>query len=103
MLKLTDGWPVLNIDQCLWFARQRLTAFDMALFKRVREEDLGLLNACLALECELRNESFAAAERLLALASGSEGDLDDRLLKLPLPEFAAAAQCLYALGWIDRE
>lgn len=40
------------------------------------------------------------AQRLLAFAAAGTGDLDERLRALPLPTFAAAAQCLYALGWV---
>jgi hypothetical protein len=92
--------PVLDQEQALWYARQQMTAFDLALVNRVRGEDLDLLNSCLAVECELREDGFAAMQRLLSLISGGEGTLTERVVELPQPEQAAALVCLYELGWI---
>jgi hypothetical protein len=100
MLKLTNGMPLLTEDERLWYACQRLTALDVVLFDRVRQEDLALLNACLVLEHELRAVAEATLERLLALVSGGEGTLQERVLALPQPEQAAALVYLYELGWI---
>lgn len=100
MHKLTAGMPVLDEDARLRYASQRLTAFDVALFDRVSEEDLALLNACLVLEHELRARAEDTLERLLALVSGGEGTLTERVLALPQTEQAAALVCLYELGWV---
>jgi hypothetical protein len=100
MHKLTAGMPVLDYDVRLWYASQRLTAFDMVLLDRVEEEDLALLNACLLLEHELREQAEDTLERLLALVSGGEGTLQERVIALPEREQAAALVCLYELGWV---
>jgi len=100
MLKLTNGMPVLDEDERLWYACQRLTALDVVLFDRVREEDLALVNACLVLEHELRAEAEHTLERLLNLVSGGEGTLTERVVSLPQQEQTAALVCLYELGWI---
>lgn len=100
LLMLTTGAPVLDLDQSLWYAKQRMTALDVLLLDRVREEDLGLLNACLAVECALREAEFAAVERLLALVAGGEGSLTERILALPDAEQVAALAGLYEVGWV---
>jgi hypothetical protein len=100
MLKLTSGMPLLNQDERLWYACERLSASDVTLLDRVKEEDIDLANACVVLEHELRAEAQDALERLLALVSSGEGLLAERVVALPPPEQAAALACLYELGWI---
>lgn len=100
MLKLTAGMPLLDHEQTLWYARQRMTAFDLLLLERVREEDLDLLNSCVAIECAMREQAFDALARLLAMVSGGDGSLTERVHGLPEQEQAAALICLYELGWI---
>ena len=100
LLKLYSGMPLLNEDERLWYASQRLTGSDAVLFGRVKEEDLALANACLVFEDELRDEAADTLERLLALVGGGEGRLSERVIALPQEEQAAALVCLYELGWI---
>jgi hypothetical protein len=66
------------------------------------DDDLVLLNACLAVEDQCRREEREALERLLTLCQFSDGDLDERLVALPDRAFACAVFDLYALGWIER-
>lgn len=69
--------------------------------RSVADDDLALLNACLVVEAELRQQAFAALERLLALLPpGGTGGLAEHVARLPPPAFAAAASALYELGWI---
>jgi hypothetical protein len=37
---------------------------------------------------------------LLAYTNLEDGELDERLRRLPLRAFADAARCLYELGWV---
>jgi hypothetical protein len=77
-----------------------ITPRDVALAKAVGPEDLALINACLEVEADLREQACAALERLLALLpAGGEGTLSERLTALPQPAFAAAALALMDAGW----
>jgi hypothetical protein len=55
----------------------------------------------LTVEAELRAEGWAALALLLALVAEREGPLDERVLALEGPHFAAAAHALIVLGWLD--
>ena|SRR5215210_4855852 len=71
---------------------------DVELASAVDAEDLALVNACLEVEAELREQALAALERSLALLP-SGGDLAERLAALPQPAFVAAVSELYGVGW----
>jgi hypothetical protein len=60
-----------------------------------------LINACLEVEADLREQACAALERLLALLSpGGEGSLTERVTALPQPAFAVAVLALMEAGWV---
>jgi hypothetical protein len=78
-----------------------LTPHDVELAQAVDAEDLALINACLEVEADLREQACAALQRLLALLPhGGEGSLSERVTTLPQPALAAAAGALYEVGWI---
>ena len=78
-----------------------LTPHDVELAKAVDAEDLALINACLELEADLREQACAAHERLLALLPpGGEGSLTERVSALPQPAFAVAVLALMDAGWV---
>jgi hypothetical protein len=60
-----------------------------------------LASAALTVERDLREEGWAALSLLLALVAEKEGPLDERVLALEGPHFAAAAHALIVLGWLD--
>lgn len=76
-----------------------LTRFDVALAQSVDAEDLALVNACLEVEAELREQACAALERLLVLLPPG-GNLTERVAALPPLAFADAASALYEAGWV---
>lgn len=78
-----------------------LSPAEVALLEEAGDEDLALVNACLEIEDELRERSYAAVERLAASVAGKPGELDDRIRSLPDPEVKRAIYDLYELGWID--
>lgn len=80
----------------------RLTDAEFELSYDATDDDLALANEILNLEKEQREREFTALERLLVYVPGGDGPLDERLIGLILPEFAAAAHELFELGWIDR-
>lgn len=100
VLTLTGGMPVLEAEEAAELGGTCIAPSDLATMAMHSEEDLALADACLHAEHELREAAFSAAERLLALASGGEGKLSERVLALPEREQAAALICLYELGWI---
>ena len=100
LLALGSGARALHPVDSLELGLPRLTARDVSALELADEEDLALLNACLIAEYELRERAYAALERLLAYANLGDGDLNARLLALPLRPFADAATCLYELGWV---
>lgn len=100
VLTLSGGVPVLEPMEAAALGGARIAENDLRTMATQQEDDLALANACLVVEHELREEAFATAERLLALASGREGTLTERVLALPRREQAAALLCLYDLGWI---
>jgi hypothetical protein len=74
----------------------------MATVEEVTTEDLALASELINIEAELREKEYKALERLGSLVVGTDGELDERLLALDGREFAEAASCLLALGWLDR-
>jgi hypothetical protein len=68
--------------------------------EEVEADDLALANACLEIEHEHRQRTYAAVERVLALAAGGSGKLDERLRSLPERELATALFVLYEAGWV---
>ncbi len=70
LLKLTNGAPLLDLEQRLWYACQRLTALDLLVLERVQDEDLAIINACLEVEHELREPQFAALDGCSRSLSG---------------------------------
>jgi hypothetical protein len=98
--KVTGGIPTLSTDETIAVASRRLTRRDVRFMHAAGEEDLALLNACLVMEHELREQAFYALERLLTLVQWSDGTLDERVRALPWNAFAPAALCLYELGWL---
>lgn len=78
-----------------------ITPRDVQLAKAVGPEDLALINACLEVEADLREQACAALERLLALLPpGGKGTLTERVTALPQPAFATAALALMDAGWV---
>jgi hypothetical protein len=77
-----------------------LSPAELALAQTATDEDLALLNACLVVEQELREQGYAAVERLLANVAGREGKLDERVVSLPDPAAARALCDLYEAGWV---
>lgn len=73
------------------------------LAQPITDDDLVLVNACLELEHELRQRSYAAVERLLATVAGSEGNLAERVVALPEPDALRALGDLSDVGWIYGE
>lgn len=78
-----------------------LSSAEVALMEAADDVDLALVNACLEVEDELRERSYAAVERLAASVAGRRGELDDRIRSLPEPEIKRAIGDLFELGWID--
>lgn len=100
ILTLSGGLPILEAEEAAELGGACIAPSDLGAMAAHSEEDLALADACLHAEHELREAAFAAAERLLALASGGDGTLTQRVLALPEGEQAAALVCLYELGWI---
>jgi hypothetical protein len=98
MHRLTAGYPALTADD---LAGQPLSAVERRLLDAAGDDDLALLNACLAVEGELQGREFVALERLLSYCQFAEGPLDGRLAALPAGAFARAAHGLYELGWVN--
>lgn len=73
---------------------------EIDLFRTGDDEDLALSNACLEAEAALRQREWEALERLLGLVAAGEGDLDDRVMRLPDWAFRPAARDLHTLGWL---
>jgi hypothetical protein len=103
LLALGSGSPQLQAPESLELGLPRLDEKDVAALELASDEDLALVNACLIAEYELHQRAYAALERLLAYANMEEGNLDERLRALPLRPFAAAAECLYELGWVTPQ
>src|SRR5437016_1291156 len=78
--KMTAGVPELSPDEALAVASQRLTGRDLRFFDLASDEDLALLNACLAVEEQCRREAWAALEHLLMLCQFSDGTLAERVV-----------------------
>jgi hypothetical protein len=102
MHTLTAGAPELDPVRYVELAAGQLTPREFGILDGHSPDDLALLNACLTMEHELREQAFYALERLLALVQWSEGSLDERLRALPYRAFGRAAICLYELGWITK-
>jgi hypothetical protein len=96
--RLTAGTPTLTTDD---LAGQPLSAVERRLLNAAGDDDLALLNACLAVEGELHGREFVALERLLTYCQFADGPLDERLAALPARAFAGAALGLYELGWVN--
>jgi hypothetical protein len=97
--KATSGMPLLSSEEAA--QTSRVTKRDRRFMLFAVGDDFDLINECLLLEHELREQGFATLERLLWWTQWSEGDLDDRLVALPAEHFARAALDLYELGWVD--
>jgi hypothetical protein len=93
--------PYLDPRESAGDGMPALSPAEVALMDGAEEVDLALVNACLEIEDELRQRSYAAVERLAARVAGRKGQLDDRIRSLPDPEARRAIYDLYELGWID--
>jgi hypothetical protein len=51
-------------------------------------------------EAALRDREWAALERLLGLVAAGEGDLAERVWRLPDWAFRPTARAMYELGWL---
>jgi hypothetical protein len=98
--KVTGGVPTLSTDETIAVASRRLTRRDVRFMHAAGEEDLELLNACLMMEHELREQAFYALERLLTYCQFGEGTLDERVIALPDRAFTRVVCDLYELGWL---
>lgn len=63
---------------------------------------MALLNACLELEAELRENAYRMLERLGAIIGEEDGPLEDRVRALPEPDLLAALAAVLELGWVNR-
>jgi len=61
------------------------------MIKAAGDEDLALLNACLEVEAELRQQGYVAVERLLATVAVRNGRLSERVT--PSPTGMLPARC----------
>jgi hypothetical protein len=100
VLALCDGMPYLDPREAAQAGLSSVSPAEVALVERVSQDDLALANACLEIEQELRERTYSAAERLLAVAAGRSGRLDERILALPEREAIRAMCDLYELGWV---
>jgi hypothetical protein len=69
------------------------------MIKAAGDEDLALLNACLEVEAELRQQGYVAVERLLATVAVRNGRLSERVTSLPDRDAARALCDLYEARW----
>jgi len=95
------GVPVLDPEEAI--ESTPLLPYGYACARAVTADDLALAGAMLSLEAELRERGWAAVERLGALVAAGEGTLQERVLALDGADFAGAASCVVALGWLDGE
>jgi hypothetical protein len=100
VLALCDGMPYIDPREAAQHGLPPSSPAEVRLLEDVTEADLALVNACLEIEQELRQRTYAAAERVLAYAAGGSGKLDKRILTLPEREAIRAMCDLYELGWI---
>jgi hypothetical protein len=73
---------------------------DVALLDDLEPDDLALANACIAIERQMRTDAMSAIERLGALITEGDGDLDDRVSALPQERFVLALSALHSAFWI---
>ncbi len=93
------GVPVLDPEEAI--ESTPLLPYGYACARAVTADDLALASSVLSLEAELREKGWAAVERLGALVSGMSGSVQERVLALEGADFAGAASCVVALGWLD--
>jgi hypothetical protein len=101
--KYCAGVPTLTHAEARAIAIQAWHRRDQRFMQFVEPEDLNLINSCLMVEHAIRQDEFAALERLLTYCQFEDGDIDDRILALPPRAFARVVLDLYELGWIDHE
>lgn len=73
----------------------------VAALSELDHVDNALVNACLTVEHELREQAYRHVERLLRLVVDRPGALDARVLALPDVYQARALLDLYMAGWVD--
>jgi hypothetical protein len=101
VLKLAGGMPYLDPREVAGNGLPpALYPGELAAMNDVDERDLALINACLEVEQDVRERSYAAVERLLALLAGRRGDLPSRITSLPDRDAARALCALYDAGWV---
>lgn len=101
VLKVCSSTPYLDPGEVLENGvPPALYPAERAAMNDVDAVDLALINACLELEQELRERSYAAIERLLALVGGRRGDLPSRITSLPNRDAARALCDLYEARWV---
>jgi hypothetical protein len=98
---LAMGTPTVDPKEYADIPGGELGVHDLIVLSGSDKPDLALLNACLVVEHELREQEFAALEALLTLTQWTDGPLDDRLELLPVRLFAQAVQLLYQLNWVS--
>ncbi len=101
VLEQFQGVPALEPAEAICLTP--LTAWGAVCAEAFTDEDLALASSALSLEAELRERGWAAVERLGALVAGMSGSVQERVLALDGAEFARAASCVVALGWLDGE
>jgi hypothetical protein len=102
--RLRVGLAVFSGDvtqaEALALAGEQLSPWDWEILAGPpADDDLHLLNACLALEAELRAAQYRALGRLLGSVAPGEGEWGDRLVALPRPQLSRALLDLMALHW----
>jgi hypothetical protein len=98
--KFCGGMPVLTSEESIGVAIAGTHKRDLRFALWVQDEDLDLINACLEVEHELREDAFAALEELLMWCQFSDGSISERIHALPDRAFTSAMLDLYEIGWI---
>jgi|Tabmets5t2r1_1033131.scaffolds.fasta_scaffold00353_8 hypothetical protein len=96
-LALFEGWPYVEPRE----SPAALSPEELVIAQDVDERDMELLNACVDVERQLRDQAFRAIERLAVEVAGKRGRLDDRIRALPPSEARQrAVRELDGAGWL---
>jgi hypothetical protein len=96
-LALFEGWPYVAPRE----SPAALSPEELVIAQDVDERDMELLNACVDVERQLRDQAFRAIERLAVEVAGKRGRLDDRIRALPPSEARQrAVRELDGAGWL---
>jgi hypothetical protein len=103
VLAFCAGMPYLDPSEAGEQGRTPLSPADLTVLAQpITDDDLALANACLEVEADFRQRGYAAVERLLATVAGTQGNLRERVVRLPHFEALRALGDLSDVGWIYR-